>query len=278
MTQPYSIFIPAAPKDFRKLKYLLDSIGMFLSGYDDIVIVIPDGVEKIPVLEAILRTTLDTSNVEILYDYHVMASDLQQLIKTQCRYRPNWIKQQYMKLFQGVTKNDIYLTVDSDIVFLRPFPVFTDEGKMILRHGWNQNHRPYFEFQERMLNLPREYPETFITDTNLFDKRIIQEMLHVNGYTSGRHFVEESLEIIDENCFPAEPEIYGQYMAKHHLDQCEFHHLNYPGNEPYKARHVPQIDSEAWSDQEIQDVISWATEKDFDMIGIHSWYDEKVKR
>lgn len=253
-SKKYDIFIPVAPKDYNKLKFLIASIEENLSGWDKIFVTTPTG-EKI----------LDNSKITYFRDKEILNID-----PTRFKYRPGWLYQMYLKMFQKVTQ-DLFVTFDSDLIINRPLEMITKEGKLVWWRGWEQNHRPYFEFQERVLNLPREYPYTFINDMNFMSKSIIQEMLQRNGFTT-ESFIEKSFEVIEYNCYPAEPEIYGQYVMKYHSDMYEPRQAKTLSN-PRTQNHLTDTTSQIWKDEEIISEIQKVKSQDVDMFMLHSWLD-----
>lgn len=185
------------------------------------------------------------------------------------RHRPNWLYQMYLKMFQDVTENDLFMTIDSDVIVNRPLPMFEEDGRRIIWMGWEQNHRPYFEFQERMLGLPRVYPHTFINDTNFFSKQIMREMLAGSGYTV-ESFIEKSFSVIGPDCYPGEPEIFGQYVHKYHPEKYSFREAK----TKRRAREISKISwtHQAYTDDEIQKEIEGTQSEDIDFIMLHSWH------
>jgi hypothetical protein len=252
--EPFDIFIPVAPKDAVKVPYLLDSIRRCVPGYDRIYLCAArDGVPG--------GETTNAPGVVRARDADVLQMDLRRL-----RHRPNWIYQQYLKMFQTVTRHDLYLTIDSDVVFNRPMPMFTAEGQRILYLGWEQNHAPYFRFQEKLLQLPRVHPHTFINDMNFMDRRIIQEMLGRNGYDVAS-FIERSYEVIDGNCYPAEPEIWGQYVHKHHAARYQYRQAK----TRMLGKDTGRFDEAGWISDEIERAMDGLRGADIDMVMFHSW-------
>lgn len=250
----YDIFIPVAPKDFNKLKFLVRSIEENLTGWEHIFVTTPSG-EKI----------LEHPKISYFYDKEILNID-----PSRFKYRPGWLYQMYLKMFQNVT-GDLFVTLDSDLIINRPLEMITPEGKLVWWRGWEQNHRPYFEFQEKMLNLPREYPHSFINDMNFMSKRIIREMLQRNGYTQSS-FIEKSFEIIDYDCHPGEPEIYGQYVMKYYPDMYDVRPAKCISL-PRSQNHILDTSVQVWKDEEIEQQIVNIKSQDVDMFMLHSWLD-----
>lgn len=287
----FDIFIPTVPKDFHKLKFLLQSIRENISGFDKIHISVPDveqyynfyRMEFSPNKNSVYKRNPNYhGGIHVHPEKNILDIDISKF-----KYRPNWLYQMYLKMFQNVTENDLFLTIDSDVIINRPVKLFSESiqhketldgvdiygisNKRLLWMGWEQNHRPYFEFQEKMLNLPREYPHTFINDTNFMSKSIIKEMLERNSYTQ-ESFIEKSFDVIHgphgTGCFPAEPEIWGQYAMKYHSDKYEPYQMKTIGI----GRPVSTIEEVAWSDADIEQQIEEMKTKDVDMFMLHSWY------
>lgn len=268
MTEPYSIFIPCAVKDFHKLKFLLRSIELNLTGYDDITICAPCP-EKWPEMGLSSVSPDIRSELGIREDKIVLDIDLSIF-----SHRPNWIYQQFLKLFQNVTEHDLFLTIDADVIFNRPLPLFNDAGKRIWYHAWPQNHQPYYEFNERTLGLGREYNGTFLCDMNFFDRKIIQEIVLAYGGTQ-EEFIWRSAAIIDSDCYPSEADLYGQYCYKYHPDLYEIREAKSYA----EGRIVYKHDDQVWPDDHIQQTIDELKIENIDIIMLHSWHtsNEVVK-
>ncbi len=256
MNEKFDIFIPVAPKDYNKVKFLIKSIDENIEGFENIYITTPEG-DRI----------LDDPRITYFRDKEIL--DINPL---RFNYRPGWLYQMYLKMFQQVTKNDLFLTVDSDLIFNRKVPMFNNEGKPIWWMGWEQNHQPYFRFQEKILNLPRVHNHTFINDMNFMKKSIIDEMLKRNNFTI-ESFCEASFPIINSSCFPGEPEIYGNYVAKYYPNMYEFREAKTSRDFARSQNHIEDTTAQIWSDEDYFKAIESCKSKDFDMIMLHSWLD-----
>jgi len=259
MSAPYDILIPAAPKDRNKLKYLIPSIERNISGFSNIYITVPD--------KNLFSGYIPDSRypIHLLNDREILDIDTSRF-----PYRPNWIYQQYLKMFQNVTQNDLFLTVDSDVIINRRMPMFETDGRRIFWMGWEQDHRPYFEFQEKVFDLPRVYPHTFINDMNFMDKLIIRELLDRYGFTV-ESFIEKSIEIITKDCFPGEPEIYGQYVHKFHPGLYSFRETNSVSI----GRFASSFEDIVWTDSDIQSEIASKAMTDYHLFTLHTWFNMK---
>lgn len=261
---PFDIFIPVSPKDTYKLKFLLGSIIEHVDGWETIHLCMPSNVywywtevhEWVKIVGVGRLRTYDEQEV-VPFD------------KSRLSFRSGWVYQQLLKMFQDVTKNDLYVTVDADVIFNRKTEFFSADGRRIIWRGWEQHYGPYFEFQEKVLGLPREFPGTFINDMNFFDKRIIGEMLERNGFTV-QSFLDKCCEVITPECVLAEPEIFGQYVHRHHRDKYEYRQAKTKS----WGRQIESLDDNPWPDDEINKTIEIMRGEDIDMFMLHSWFNE----
>lgn len=258
MSIPYDIFIPIAPKDYNKLKFLLKSIEENLSGYEGIYITSPD------------NKVLNFINYKNENEYYFTDKQILNLDILKCKYRPGWQYQMFLKMFQNITKNDYYLTIDSDIIFNKPLSLFED-GKPIMYVGWEQHHRPYFEYQEKLFNLPRIYPHTFICDMNFFNKNVWKMFLDYYNYTPYTLW-DKTCEISNENCRPAEPEIYGQYVWKQYSGMYIIKQLNFFT----EGRLNNNCETLPWSDLDYQNFINRGKQSGMDLTAAHSWNNVNI--
>lgn len=257
--KPYDIFIPITNKDYNKLKFLLRSIKENLTGYEGIYVTSPEG-----------DIVIDDPSIKYFKDRDILDVD-----PRKSKHRPGWIYQMLLKMFQRVTPNDFYLTIDSDVVFNRHMDMFTSDGRPILWMGWEQNHRPYFEFQEKMLGLGREFDHTFINDMNFFSRSVIDDMLNRFGFTV-ETFCDKTFELITSTCYPAEPEIYGQYVWKYFRGMYEFRQAKTLAVNPRSQNHIQNTKAMVWTDEELEAEIQKMKSEDLDMFMLHSWLDNNI--
>jgi len=247
---PFDVLIASCSKDFIKLPFVVKSIVENISGFENIYIISP---EKINIKSQYPITTF--TDKEILPNVNPMMWN----------FRPNWIFQQFIKLFQNVTKNDYYLTVDSDIIINRPLKFFENDHP-VWYMGWEQNESPYYRFQQIMLGYGREYNHTFIADMNFMNKNIIKEMLNRNNYTIDS-FIKKSYDVIDISCHPSECDIYGNYVIKYHPDLYILKQLK----QDVHGKRLVHTNQNVWSKEEIEKLIKDKKILDVDVHTLHSW-------
>ena len=157
------VFIVCAEKDYVKLPYCINALKENVEGIEDIHVCSPSKIE----LDGIIW-------------HH--EEDILKVDKSRIAHRPNWIYQQFLKLFQDVTKNDFYMTIDADTIINRPLKMFEGDNP-VWYYGWNQSHTPYYKYNAEMLGYERAVNHTFLADMNFFNKEIIKEMLNRFEYT-----------------------------------------------------------------------------------------------
>lgn len=248
----YDIFLTCAPKDFLKLPYVLEAIENSLSGYDEIVICVP---YPPPDSEKLRR-------VRWVGDQEVLPVN-----PMRWKYRPGWIYQQFLKLFQDETKNRWYVTIDCDTILNRPLPLF-DGDKPIWYHGWPQHNHPYYNFNMEMLELENVYKGTFLADMNFFNKDLIAAMLKSKGYTP-MTFIEKSFDVIDDACYPSEADLYGQWVEEYRPGLYIHKQLRQRAD----GRTQFSAEENKWSETDIRKKINMYRDQDLDTIAMHSWFD-----
>lgn len=202
----YDVLIKSAPKDYIKLPLVINSLENLNPQPENVYVLSPDGVipecnyEVIPVKDE-----------EVFPNFN----------KNSIKFRPNWCWATFVALFQKFTKNDLYLDVQSDNVFLRPINLFEgNTPKFFISPTHNQHHGPYFVFMEKMFSLKKELPgrESFIIDFMLYNRILTQKLL--NSYDDNIYtFLRKASEVINGNCHPTEQDTYGNFCLTHYPDE-----------------------------------------------------------
>jgi hypothetical protein len=246
---PFETVVPVAPIDISKFPYLISS----LVSYTDTL--------------AIHVITPDPKQIDIpkpiRVPVFVHADDtILKIDRSRLKHRPNWVAQQFLKLFQNVTMTNWYLVIDADLFFNRPVNFFIND-EPVMMFGIDQYHEPYFEFNQRMIGIDRVFPHSFLSECTLYSKYLIEDMLSTSGYESHDEFIEKAIEIIDGSCYPAESELYGNYVTKAH-----------PGaylHRKLKASLGGKYCNQEWSKDEIEAQILKIKPQDVDIFTMHSW-------
>jgi hypothetical protein len=245
--------ICCAQKDYNKLPFAVGAALRNIKDLDTVYIITPGPIAPLPL----------SGEIRYFKDRDVLDIDI-----SRWKFRPNWIYQQFLKLFQCVTTHEYYVTIDSDTVITRPLSFFDDFGKPIWYCGRDQYHKPYFVFQKKILGLERVYPHSFINDMNLLNRHLIDEMLKRNGFTF-ETFLETSYRIINKKCYCAEPELYGNYVTKYHPDLYSIRQLSTCYEGKFQADRVKL----SWDESSINAYINQKSAEGFDIIAFHSWSD-----
>lgn len=225
---PFETVIPCAPIDVNKLPYVVDAL--FRHTETSAACIITPDPSQVPPLN-------NSKPVAIYADRDVLDFD-----RALFKHRPNWVFQQFLKLFQNVTLTDWYLVIDADLIFVADVSLFS-AGKPIFLLGLDQYHEPYFCFNQRMFGFGKTYPYSFLSECTLYNKNIIRNMLQYGAYSSIPHFLTRATEMIDGGCYPAESEIYGSYVYLTEPDLYTFRHIRSAlggkyGNKPYTNEEI----------------------------------------
>lgn len=257
MSTKFDIFLACAPKDFRKLPYVITSIAENISGFDKLFICSPYDVP-----------TEIKARFPIMFYTYLDENVLPGIDREQWSFRPNWCYQQHLKLFQRVT-SDWYLTIDCDIIINREMK-FYEGDKPIYYRGMNQFYQPYFKFMKEIIDLERVSDQTYIADMNFIYRPIIQEILDRSGYTI-ETFIKKSQQITSRLCHIGEPELYGNYCKKYYPDMYVERDLI---QAPFVGRHQDAVDENKYTEDEIEAAIYDAHSQQYDALSLHSWLNE----
>lgn len=245
----YDLIIPCHPKDYFKLRYCINSCIEYLNPQpENIYIVSPhkfsfDG-QQLPIHSIedkfAIRTDIDNINFN----------------------RKNWIYQQFIKLGQDFTKNDMYLCVDSDLFFNRPIDLFDGTKPKFFISDREQNHQPYFNFMKKSHDLDKQVDHTFINDFMMFDRSVCHEIIgnDIGNLAPLLSFCNRNL---SDDCLLSEFELYGNYVSKHHPEKYI--------KQNTKTKMFGRYANQPWSEPEIENHILQMKNKDYDLFTIHSW-------
>jgi hypothetical protein len=129
---PYDIVLVSHEKDFNNIKFIVDYSNRHLN-FDSIHLILSERKEYNDI--ELLKTITDKPI------YVHKESDVLKIDKSRISYRPNWIYQMMLKLFQNVTKNDNFLIIECDCLILKNINFFEDsKTKFFLCR--DQNNEP----------------------------------------------------------------------------------------------------------------------------------------
>ena len=232
----YDLIISAAPKDVYKIPYCLESTRKYFSVQpENTFIVCP------------YKTKIDGT-------IHIGDEHATPFNKNAINFhRQGWIFQQLIKLFPSFVRNDYYFVTDSDVIFNKPLviePAFWISDR-------EQHHQPYFNFMEHF-GIQKVADHTFINDFMLFDRDICQEMTG-----PPLDFFDKMNILLSDDCFPAEFEMYGNYVES-----------RYPGAYK-KIQHKVETNGvfypNNWQHDDILALIEKHKNTDVNLFTIHTW-------
>ena len=241
----YDLVIPCHPKDYFKLKYCINSCVEFLNPVpENIYIISPNEItftsSPLPIHHILDKVAIRTNIEDIKY------------------HRKNWIYQQFIKLGQDFTKNNLYLCVDSDLFFNKTIDLFDGEKPKLFISDREQHHQPYFNFMKKSHDLDKQVDHTFINDFMLFDKKICKEI--VGDSESLLSFCNENL---SDDFLLSEFELYGNYISKY-----------YPAmysKQNTKTKMFGRHEDQSWHESEIDQYVQQMKDTDYDLFTMHTW-------
>jgi len=203
----YDVVIFSGLKEVHRLELTVESISKLNPQPENIYVVTPE------------PQRVSIPNIQVFSDDEVLKLERK-------GERKNWIWQQCAKLFQNITKNDWYFTVDSDLVFMKPLELFSKNGKpMFWRYLIAGNNRGKY-FNKIALGLEDYWKHSLMTHFMMFDRKLCNELLidfcnyqNYKGNDPLKFFYEFAVERGDNNF--SEWELYGNYIATKHREKYE---------------------------------------------------------
>lgn len=246
----FDVLIPAAEKDFSKMRYAYDSILKYITGFNEVHCITN---VKVP-------DHLRISGVNYYLDGDVIHFDFS-VFEGIIKDRTGWYRQQFIKWFQNVTSDD-YLVSESDNIYIKKVRVFKN-GKPVFVLGNDQYHVPYYRFTEKLFGFGREYPYSFINEIMLLKRDIINEFVASTGMTKYGFFAMIAAELnrTQEISGMSDYDLYGNYVTKYHKDMYEYEYV--------KFIHLSK--TRPWTDDEIKDEINKRQNSGLSMIKMHTW-------
>lgn len=246
------IVILTTSKDENKVPYVVNSLYKYLmEDINRIICVSPrQQLKKI-------------NNVEYYLDEDVIDYDFNQIVK---EARPNWYKQQFIKLLQKVSDDD-YLVIDSDILLNKPIKII-ENGKPAFFLGRDQFNIGYFDLMKKIFGFGRIYNHSFINEIMFFKREYVNKLINIVS-DDENIFIDKIVNEInsmvnanyDKNAFFSEYETYGNFIFYKHTDE----YILKKNNVLLNGFHRP------WYNHEIEDYIKKQEDSNYDIISMHSW-------
>lgn len=144
--------------------------------------------------------------------------------------RAPWYFQQFLKM--SISKLDFiskdYLVWDADCVLLKKIDFYAVNHKVYVTK-MNENHLPYFQLIEQLLDLSKQVDFSFISEHFLVNKEIMKEIIFKLNRDEAKDWFWNILDSIsDENIVNSgfsEYETYGNYVVKYYPELFHFRNL-----------------------------------------------------
>lgn len=207
MDNKYDVVIKAHQKDYYKLDLVVESLKYLNPQPENVYILTPDGFYP-------EGTSYEDKIVYITDDQVTPFID-----RSRLTHRPNWNWINLVSILQTFTENDLYFDVQADNFFTQPIDLFDSSGRpkifqSISNECNNNGHRPYFEFSEKVFDLPKMGEGySYIIEFLMYDRRLLKEI--INKYPSFDDLMEEIYINVNSNSYPADQEIFGNLIEKH---------------------------------------------------------------
>ncbi len=245
------LFVPCAPKDYVKLPYVLDSVDRYLPDITAAHITTRERIEPI-------------GSFRFPVYYH-LDRDVLDFDPACFKFRPTWVYQQFLKLFQQVT-SDWYLVMDADRFINQPLRLFDVYTPIMFLRDRDEYHVPYFDYNRQMIGMGKMFARSFLSECTLYKRSLIEDMLIASDMTY-REWLNKSAEIITHNCCIADAELYGSWVYDQH-----------PGLYAYLILRDHMLgkyaDQGEWTANEIVAYVEDMRGRgDVDFFTAHSWHD-----
>jgi len=249
----YDIFIASCYKDYAKLPYVIKSIFDNLTGFQNVYLCTPKKYNG-PKLNFPIHYRID---MQVL-----------KCAPNGWKYRPNWIYQQFIKLFQKQTENDYYFVIDSDTIINKPLELFENDQPIWRYFEAPQYNPPYYKFNQLMFGDSFDWNHTWLADMGLYSRKMIHKMLEHYGYTIDS-FIKKSYKVIQKEAYPSEADIYMGYINKYYPTYYVVKQLKNKCN-AIEGKN-PFLD--LWTRDMIEKHIEKMEKTDYETYAIHSWVD-----
>jgi len=246
----YDIVIVSHNKDFNKIKYVVEYAEKNLTDFESYHLILANSISFTELDEVKSKTNKPI----FVHD----ENDVLKLDFNRVCWRPNWIYQILLKMFQNVTDNDNFLILESDGIINKKLSFFeNDKTKLYL--GRDAYWEPYFVFNN-LLNIPNRYPFCLISEVMMYDKKMIKKLLEHCNCETVYDFIDNFIyKNLNGACYPADYELYGNFLYNFYPNDIVFEHFNYSLNGLHRSM----------TNFEIEDIIK--NNIDSDYISFHTW-------
>lgn len=243
------LFIPAAPKDYNKVPFVIQSASDHAKDIARVFVCTPERLDI---------SKIGRLPVTCLTDEEVLPG----LRRDAFKFRPSWCYQMMLKLLQDATE-DVYMVMDADVFFNKPISTYANDGRLNQFFGNDQLHPPYFHFNELLLGIGRAYDFSFLSECTVYYRPFIYEMIGRAGCESVQEFYSKVAAMTTDVIYPAEAELYGNFV-----------HTFHPGYYNYvrlKSALGGRYDGKLWTDDDIRARFAEIAPQEAHIFSAHTW-------
>jgi hypothetical protein len=163
----YDVIVPVGEKDISRVRMCLNSLRFLFPAPKGIYVIAPRWEKKVD-FDAPAGTKV------------VFLRDDDFLVVERKGFAPNWTFQQCIKLMQGFTECPWYMSVDSDVVFVRPLEVMTADRKPIFwRMPFASFGTVYDEMMKEAWGINKVIPHSMICHMMMFHRDACRDIMRI---------------------------------------------------------------------------------------------------
>jgi hypothetical protein len=220
---PFEVFTACRRRDLVTLRYAVERLRTHLEPKD---IVVATARKNFGPFERALGSAVKLVDEDELIPGMTLAG----IRHLSIQYFPRaagWYFQQLLKYawcFQNASIAH-YLVWDADTILLKPLSFFDEQGRLLMTKS-KEYHAAYFETFEKLFGVPASYEFSFISQHQMVDKMLLQEMLRTIAarFPASLNWawaILQTLPSIGKNLF-SEYETYGHWLKYYHPDRLRY--------------------------------------------------------
>ncbi len=168
MKEKIDVLIPCHEKDVDTLPYCIEGINKFVE--DDI-----NGIFVIGPSRKSLKDVCNSNNVTFVDEYEYMGFAPKDLTRIQ-EDRRGWLFQQLIKLKGKPGLCDNYLSMDADLLLLKPHHFLTQAKIPVFYKQKKPSYKEYYEVAANLLGKKHEFEGSYVSEKMLFNDNYIKEL------------------------------------------------------------------------------------------------------
>ena len=203
------VLIPCHEKDLDTLPLCLRSLReCVLDDIDEVFVVSSDNDS--------VRGICDEFGCKFVDEVSYMGFSPNDLVSLDVKVR-GWLFQQLIKLSGNIGKNDNYLVLDADVMFVKPYRFLNDDLTPNFIMIPFDTFESFSVMNERLIGYSKKRKgDTFVSDKMLFNVDVVQEIHRkIEEYTGEKSWIDAIVKNFDKNISMgfSEFELYGTYYG-----------------------------------------------------------------